>query len=87
MIYVTMTDKFLSGWGMADGKINKLIFECEDKKEAFVVMENAEAREDMKYINYSYKKPYYSPSKYYAQTKTKEEYESWYVPGFFNKSR
>ena len=23
MYYVTMTDKFLSGWGMADGLINK----------------------------------------------------------------
>jgi hypothetical protein len=23
MYYVTMTDKFMSGWGKADGKINK----------------------------------------------------------------
>ena len=26
-LYVTMTDKFMSGWGLADNKINKLVFE------------------------------------------------------------
>ena len=26
MYYVTMTDKFMSGWGKARGKINKLVF-------------------------------------------------------------
>ena len=27
--YVTMTDKFMSGWGEAAGKVNKLVIECE----------------------------------------------------------
>ena len=82
-VYVTMTDKFMSGWGMAEGKINKLIFECEDHKEASIVADNAERRGDMKYINISYNKPYYSPSRYYAQTKTKEEYGKWYEENAF----
>jgi hypothetical protein len=84
--YVTMTDKFMSGWGMADGKINKLIFECDSIQEAHIVADNAENRDDMKYINVTYNKPYYAPGRYYAQTKTKEEYKAWYQPGYFNKN-
>lgn len=84
--YVTMTDKFMSGWGEADGKINKLIFECDSRQEAHIVAENAEARGDQKYINILASKPYYTPSRYYAQTKTKEEYPAWYEAGRFSKS-
>lgn len=85
-VYVTMTDKFMSGWGMADKKINKLIFECDGLQEAHIVAENAENRNDMKYINITYTKPYYAPGRYYAQTKTKEEYNSWYEAGYFRKN-
>ena len=29
-IYVSMTDKFLSGWGLANNKIDKLVIVCEN---------------------------------------------------------
>lgn len=77
-VYVTMTDKFMSGWGMAEGKINKLVFECEDRMEAQKVFDYANTRSEMKHINIRYSKPYYNSNKYYAQTKTKEEYPNWY---------
>lgn len=83
MLYVTMTDKFMSGWGMAKDKINKLIFECETLEEANIVAENARSRSDMKNINICSKKPYYSPKKYFVQIKTKEEYPLWYKKGYF----
>ena len=51
MKYITMTDKFMSGWGEADNKINKLVFICKDIKEALIVKDNAEHREEQKYIN------------------------------------
>lgn len=86
MYYVTMTDKFMSGWGSAKGKINKLVFVCETMAEAKIVMDNAENRDDQKYINIVSKKPYYPSDRYYVQYKTKEEYPSWYVEGYFNKS-
>lgn len=38
--YVTMTDNFMSGWGDAEGKINKLSIECDDCDEAEIVAEN-----------------------------------------------
>lgn len=83
--YVTMTDKFMSGWGMAKDRTNKLIFICDDYEEAKRVAENAENRGDMTYINITTNKPYYNSKKYYAQEKTKDEYESWYKKGYFNK--
>lgn len=83
MIYVTMTDSFMSGWGMAKGTINKLIFECENMKEARIVEENANNRSEMKYVNIRMTKPYYNSNKYYAQTKTKEDYPKWYEKGAF----
>ena len=81
--YVTMTDKFLSGWGKAYGKINKLIFICDSFSDAEIVKNNAEKRGDMKYINISRKKSYYSPSRYFVQEKTKEDYPNWYISGYF----
>ena len=83
--YVTMTDKFMSGWGQAEGKINKLIFECDSYDEAEIVAENAKNRGDQKYINITSTKPYYNNSRYSAQYKNKETYTRWYEPNSFKK--
>jgi len=64
MYYVTMTDKFMSGWGMAKNKTNKYVIECETLQEALTIERNAEKRSEMKYINRTRKMPYYTPSKY-----------------------
>ena len=32
MYYVSMTDKFLSGWGMSKDKTNKLVLECDSQE-------------------------------------------------------
>ena len=83
MYYVTMTDKFMTGWGEAKDKINKLIFACETYEEAEIVSDNARNQGSQKYINITSKKPYYNSNKYYTQVKTKEEYSSWYKEGYF----
>lgn len=62
--YVTMTDKFMSGWGNADGKINKYVIECQSYLDAEIVQRNAYKRPEMKYINIKREKPYYSPKGY-----------------------
>jgi len=77
-VYVTMTDKFMSGWGKAQGKINKLVFECDNFKQAEIVAENAEKRGDMKYINININKPYYNDRTHYTQLKTIDDYPMWY---------
>lgn len=87
--YVTMTDKFMSGWGLADGLINKLIFLCEDYNQAKIVAENAERRTEMKYVNISGARPaYFRKTKgtdyecgnYYVQIKDNSDYSTWYKP-------
>jgi hypothetical protein len=85
--YVTMTDTFMSGWGCAQKKKNKLIFECDSLEEAEIVAENARNRTEMRYINIVNKVPHYTSSRYYVQVKTKGHYSSWYVPGYFVKDR
>jgi len=85
--YVSMTDKFLSGWGMAEGKTNKLIFICDTLEEAYIVEDNALQRSDMKYVNVCFTKPYYNSKTNYVQYKTKEIYPSWYEKDYFKNER
>jgi hypothetical protein len=58
-IYVTMTDKFMSGWGMARNKTNKYIIVCDTMEQARTAYRNALKRSEMKYVNICHKKPYY----------------------------
>ena len=86
MYWVTMTDKFMSDWGYAEGLINKLIFDCETFDQALIVVDNAEVRSEMKHVNIRTTKPYYSPSRYLAQNKTKE-YRNWYKVNYFRRRK
>ena len=78
--YVTMTDKFMSGWGRAEGKINKLIIECNSFEEAQIVYDNACRRREMKYVNIVSSKPYYSASKYHVSHGGNGSYQAWFTP-------
>ena len=69
MFYVTMTDRFLSGWGMAEGKINKMVVECDTREQAETIEKNARNRQEMKYINITTRKPYYNSNKYFTSWK------------------
>ena len=59
MYYVTMTDRFMSGWGPATGKTNKLVIECETYEQAEKLEAHALTRSEMKYVNIRTSKPYY----------------------------
>jgi len=50
-IFVTMTDKFMSGWGCAAGKTNKLVIQCDTYQQAETIQRNAMKRSEMKYVN------------------------------------
>jgi len=62
--YVSMTDTFLSGWGGAKDKIAKLVICCRTPEEVDVALTWARLRDEMKYISFQKKKPYYSKSRY-----------------------
>ena len=57
--YVTATDKFLSGWGLAEGKIHKLIIPCSSIEQARKLVKNMKNDRTLKYINYTSRKPNY----------------------------
>jgi hypothetical protein len=59
MFYVTMTDKFMSGWGYAAGKTNKLIIVCQTLAQAEQIERAAHRRPEMRYINIRTTKPRY----------------------------
>ena len=82
-IYVTMTDKFMSGWGQAQGKINKLVITCDTWKEAEIVAANAGRRSEMKYVNITDRKPSYPSSRYLTSWHDKTDYDRWFVPNAF----
>lgn len=73
MYYVTMTDKFMSGWGCAEGKIAKFVVECETYEQVETIERNAKKREEMKYINITTKKPYYNANRYITTIKSYEQ--------------
>tara|TARA_R110000751_G_scaffold239285_1_gene340010 strand:+ start:361 stop:621 length:261 start_codon:yes stop_codon:yes gene_type:complete len=62
--YVVMTDKFMSGWGISENKINKYIIVCDNFSNAEIIKKSAKKRSEMKYINIHTKKPYYNKNHY-----------------------
>jgi hypothetical protein len=70
-LYVTMTDKFMSGWGKAEGKINKFVVECDNWQQAEIIERNAKKRSEMKHININTRKP--SGSKYLVSLRSFDE--------------
>ncbi len=51
MYYVSMTDRFFSGWGKARNTINKFVVRCDTYGQAETVARNASMRSEMKYVN------------------------------------
>jgi len=62
--YVTMTDEFMSGWGKARGKINKVVIGCDTKAQAELIAKNAKRRGEMKNVRIATTKPRYSKKEY-----------------------
>lgn len=84
MYYVSVIDTFMSGWGKAEGKTNVLVFECDTKVEAEIVVDNAFNRGDTGEVMMYEERPEFDEKKYFVQTKTKEDYPSWYRDGYFS---
>ena len=72
-IYVTMTNKFMSGWGKAENKVSKFIVVCETMEQARAIERNAKKRNDMKYINIYFTKPCYNKERYVESVRSYDE--------------
>jgi hypothetical protein len=84
-VWVSMTDRFMSGWGQAQGKINKLVIECDTMREAEIVEANAKARTEMKHVNICLSKPRYNSKRYLVSEHDKTDYGTWFKPNAFKK--
>lgn len=65
--FVTMTDKFLSGWGEAEGKIAKRVILCKTWREARIIedgIKNCKNQNDMRYVNICTDFPRYNAKRY-----------------------
>ena len=67
--YVSMTDKFMSGWGEAKGLINKFVIECDTYEQALTIERNADKRNEMVHINITDKKPYFNSNRFLVSSK------------------
>jgi len=83
--WVTMTDEFMSGWGRAEGKTNKLVLTCDNFEEAEIVYDNAKRRSEMKRVQITSTKPYYTPKRYFVSWHDKTDYETWFKSDQFMK--
>ena len=57
--YVTMTDKFMSGWGMAEGMDAKFVIACDNSEQINIIKKAAKNRSEMIYVSVSYSYPRY----------------------------
>lgn len=69
--YVTMTDRFLSGWGLCRNKVSKFIVECDSWAQALEIYTNARhENKEMKYINTTNNiSKYYNNSRFHVSLK------------------
>ena len=65
-----MHDTFMSDWGMAKGKDNIMVVECDSLEDAELIAENAEKRSEMKNVNIWTEMPNYDENKILLSVKT-----------------
>lgn len=56
-VYVRMTDKFMSGWGTAQGKQNVMVVECDTWEQAEAIEKAARKRSEMRRVECCLNKP------------------------------
>lgn len=84
--YVSMTDRFMSGWGKAGNKKNKLVISCCSHDEAVIVAENANNRSEMENVETHNYEPVFNADKYtlsYGGRGEEDEYKYWFIKGQF----
>jgi len=83
--YVIAKDNFMSGWGYAEGKENKLIFPVSSYEEAEIVRDNLENRSEMSKIHIRSTKPIVSQEHILWQLLGKETSPNWYKKGMWKR--
>ena len=82
MLYVRMTDKFMSGWGAAQNATNVLVIACDTAEQAYAIKKAAEDRSEMRRVSVSLTKPRNRPGVVLSLRHVSELGGSWlkYLP-------
>ena len=94
MWYVSMIDKFMSGWGMAKDCRNLLVISCNTWREMAIVAENARAREEMTDIKewdshdalHRYIRTHHPVDYISWHGREQDDYHRWFQPEAFGKA-
>lgn len=88
MKYVSVTDKFMSGWGNAEGKTFKYIFVCDDKTQADNVANNLKSMKNHTDVIILGVKPRYDDRKFYIKTVigSGDGFNKYYIKGYFQRT-
>ncbi len=78
--YVICDDRFMSFWGLSEGKINTIVLGCADYTTAQIVANNARGRSDQKNIKLLDHKPTLYPTAHYYSIHDESDYKGWYTP-------
>lgn len=80
MIYVRMTDKFMSGWGPARDKTNVLVISCATWEQAEQIAKAAKRRKEMKRVDICLNKPKNRPGILYSYKTFEDMGGPWLEP-------
>jgi len=75
LYWVTMTDKFMSGWGTAKDTLDKLVVACDTYEQAETIKRIAKGRWEMKHVNICTHKPFYP--RYNVSRKNYDDMPGW----------
>ena len=76
--YVCALDTFMSGWGLSDGRNNRVILPCADRDEALAVADIARSRPEMKYVTVKENKPSLDTNLNTYSLMTRETARAWF---------
>lgn len=82
MVFVTFTDKILSGWGRAEDKVSKRVIICDTFRQAKRLEDAFKCAPKscgFRYVNIHTKFPYYNPAKVRISIDLYEDWASGYV--------
>jgi len=87
--YVSMVDRFLSGWGQASSRKALFIYGARSYDEAMIIADNARARTDQSNVRIHHGKPrVHDPTRYRFEfvDPADKGYTRWYKAGGFSHS-
>lgn len=63
-VFVTATDRLMSGWGRAEHKTSKIIVVCNNMADAYTARDKMESKPELKYVNITTSLPKYPSTRY-----------------------